>query len=114
MAPIWLRGDADRGSVEVTNFVPGRIDATYEGSTPALLVLTESYYPGWRAFIDGEEVPILLTNLMFQGIVSPAGEHRIEFRFEPDSVRIGQVISVASVILAALLLALGRRRSTRG
>ena len=109
-----FESDADRGSVEVTNFVPGRIDATYEGSTPALLVLTESYYPGWRAFIDGEEVPILLTNLMFQGIVSPAGEHRIEFRFEPDSVRIGQGISAASVILAALLLTLGRRRSTRG
>ncbi len=109
-----FESDADRGSVEVTNFEPGRIDATYEGSTPALLVFTESHYPGWRAFIDGEEVPILLTNLMFQGIVSPAGEHRIEFRFEPDSVRIGQVISVASVILAALLLTLGRRRPSRG
>ena len=72
LAGEWRRygfeSDADGGSVEVTNFVPGRIDATYEGSTPALLVLTESYYPGWRAFIDGEEVPILLTNLMFQAL----------------------------------------------
>ena len=113
LADEWRRygfDDVDHpGSVTVINFEPGRIDATYKGSTPALLVLTESHYPGWRAFIDGEEAPILLTNLMYQGVVSPAGEHSVEFRFEPASVRIGQMISAASVILAVLLLALRRR-----
>lgn len=107
-------GAGDSGSLTVTSYEPGLITGTYEGATPALLVLTESHYPGWRAYIDGKEAPILLTNLMYQGVVSPAGEHSIEFRFEPASVRVGQIISAGSVIVALLLLVLGRRWPARG
>ena len=118
LADEWRRfgfdGGGDPGAVTVTSYGPGLINGTYEGATPALLVLTESHYPGWRAFVDGKETPILLTNLMYQGVVAPAGEHSIEFRFEPASVRIGQIISAGSVIVALLLLALGRRWPARG
>ena len=118
VADEWRRfgfdGGGDPGAVTVTSYGPGLINGTYEGATPALLVLTESHYPGWRAFVDGKETPILLTNLMYQGVVAPAGEHSIEFRFEPASVRIGQIISAGSVIVALLLLALGRRWPARG
>ncbi|MDH7515931.1 MAG: YfhO family protein [Bacteroidota bacterium] len=81
---------------------------TIEAETPAdaILKLSESYYPsGWKATIDGEEVPILRTDYAFRALVVPAGRHRIELSFEPRSYRVGLAVTVATnYLLAAVLL----------
>jgi hypothetical protein len=74
------------------------LDVTATGNN--LLFLSEVYYPhGWKAFIDGRETPIYRLNYLFRGVVVPAGRHRVEMRFDPDSFRIGKNISLASNIL---------------
>ncbi|MBA2448326.1 MAG: YfhO family protein [Chloroflexi bacterium] len=68
------------------------------------LVLADAYYPGWRAFVDGEEVALMRANFLFRGISLPAGEHEVAFLFDPESVRLGVVISAAGVTILVLLL----------
>jgi hypothetical protein len=64
-----------------------------------LLFLSEVYYPhGWKAFIDGQETPIHQLNYLFRGVVVPAGTHRLEMKFDPDSFRYGKNISLVSNI----------------
>jgi MYXO-CTERM domain-containing protein len=70
------------------------------------LVLSEGYYPGWRASIDGREAPVVRVNVMMRGVALPAGEHEIEFRFRSRSIEAGAALSLAGL---ALLVALRRR-----
>jgi hypothetical protein len=81
------------------------------------LVLSDSWYPGWRATVDGAEVPIERANLLFRAVRLTRGEHVVEFRYEPRSVRIGGLISgwsiVASMVLLIGALAWGRWRRRR-
>lgn len=60
-----------------------------------VLVLTDSFYPGWRVYVDGEEREILRANLFFRGVPLQPGEHDVEFRYEPRSFTLGLYISLA-------------------
>jgi hypothetical protein len=68
---------------------------------PAFLVLTDTYYPGWKATVDGESAEIYPTDLMFRGIFVPAGDHTIEFSYEPGSFKVGAALSLLSVLALA-------------
>ncbi|MGI8474774.1 MAG: YfhO family protein, partial [Thermomicrobiales bacterium] len=80
------------------------------------VVLSETYASGWHAYLDGEPVPIYLTDGLLRGVAAPAGAHRIDFRYEPASLRLGLWISLASLLLVAIVGAGAvreRRRSRR-
>jgi hypothetical protein len=70
----------------------------------SFLVLSDAFYPGWRAYIDGVEQPILRGNLMFRVVQVPEGQHDVVFRFEPTSVLLGLRISLVAVAVALGLL----------
>jgi hypothetical protein len=77
----------------------------YKASTDQFAVFSEIFYDaGWKAFIDGKESTILQTNYVLRGMKIPAGEHMIEFKFEPDSYAIGSKAAVGSSIIIWLLL----------
>jgi uncharacterized membrane protein YfhO len=97
------------GSVNLTSEEAGKATLRVEASDDALLVFNESYYPGWKAFINGAPSPIYRTNYLFQGIVVPRGNHTVEFRFESTSFRIGALISGVSLIAFLTLLFLTKR-----
>jgi hypothetical protein len=77
---------------------------TLKASTPvpALLVLTDQFYPGWNATIDGAPAKIYHVNIFFRGVLLPAGEHTIEFRYEPFSVTLGLILSALVILGFAL------------
>jgi hypothetical protein len=81
---------------------------TYQGesSTPQFAVFSEVYYDrGWKAFIDGQESPIVRVNYVLRGLSVPAGKHKIEFRFEPASYHNGRrVTAFSQFILIGLIL----------
>ena len=74
------------------------------------MVLSDTYYPGWRAFVDGVERPILRANHVFRAVVVPAGAQEVVFSYEPDSFRYGLLVSVAAVALWLGLAWSGGRR----
>jgi Bacterial membrane protein YfhO len=79
----------------------------------AVLVLADSYYPGWKAFVDGSEEVIRRANLFFRAVRLPAGNHTVEFRYEPRSFAIGLAISVITLVALAVttILVAFRKRS---
>ncbi|MCS7315992.1 MAG: YfhO family protein [Bryobacterales bacterium] len=83
-----------------------------EAASDAFLVSSETWYPGWRAWVDGREVQLYLTNAAFRGLFVPAGRHRIRMRFEPGVFRWGTGLS--TLACAGCIAALIRRRSTAG
>jgi hypothetical protein len=68
----------------------------------AILVLADSYYPGWKAFVDGREEVIRRANLFFRAIRLPVGNHTVEFRYEPRSFAIGLAISATTLVAIAV------------
>lgn len=80
-----------------------------------VLVLADSFYPGWRVYVNGEEKEILRANLFFRGVVLSPGEQLVEFRYQPRSFTIGLVISLvvlSGVVVWSIALFIIRRRAT--
>ncbi len=69
-------------------------------TAPGYLVVSDTYYPGWRAYVDGRPVPILRANWLFRAVALPAGEHTVEMRYEPPLAGLGWLVAG----LAALAL----------
>ena len=64
-----------------------------------LLFLSDTFYPGWRAFIDGQETPIIKANYTFQAVEVPAGKHSVVFHFLPSSFSWGTKLTIISLVL---------------
>jgi len=87
-----------------------------------LLFFSETYYPeGWKAYLDGKEIPIYRVNYLFRAVVVPGGIHRLEMKFEPSGFSLGKNLSLlANVIVIGGLGYFGldrwlkRRREGRG
>jgi Bacterial membrane protein YfhO len=94
-------------SARIVEYSPHRVRVAASTRDDALLVLTDTYYPGWQAFVDGQPQPLVRGDLLFRVVPVPAGEHTVELRFEPTSVRIGLLVSLLAVLVAvtALLVA---------
>lgn len=71
-------------------------------SNNGLLVLTDSYYPGWKAYIDDTQTSIYQVNLSQRAVILPAGTHTIRFSYQPQSFFIGKIITVSSMIIVSL------------
>ena len=107
-APVGAPGQA-----EILSYAPEQVVISTTLPGPGYLVLSDAGYPGWRAWVDGTAAPVLNANLLFRAVALPAGTHEVVFRFEPDSLRRGAVVSLlaAGVVLCMLLLAWFYRRS---
>jgi hypothetical protein len=82
-------------------------------SHDGVLVLADSFYPGWKAFVDGNETKILRANHFFRGVVLPKGAHRVEFRYEPWSFKLGWIIStftLTGILVVSLCMFLRQRK----
>jgi hypothetical protein len=77
-------------------------------SSPQFAVFSEMYYDkGWNAYLDGKLVPHVKANYVLRGMAIPAGQHAIEFKFEPRAVALSKTITTVSTILLLLLLVAG-------
>jgi len=74
-----------------------------DSSAPAVLVISQMYYPGWRATIDGVETQVYPVNAALTGIIVSSGSHDVRLFFQPASFRIGFAISLVSLIIVGLL-----------
>ena len=84
------------------NFLSLRVASPSDG----LLVITDNYYPGWRAFVDDKEVKIYRANYAFRAISVPEGEHTIIFTYQPNSITLGSLLSVCTAILIGIFFIL--------
>jgi hypothetical protein len=86
-----------------------KIEYTFHSKMPQFAVLSEVYYPlGWDAFIDGKKADYVKTNYILRGMFVPAGDHQIEFIFEPKSFSIGRTVTIIAniIVFLSMILAL--------
>lgn len=108
--PLPLPAEASQPASRATLVEYGQSHVVVEAtaSQPGLLVLGDMYHPGWRVTVNGQPAGLLRTNHVLRGVLVPAGQHRVEFRFQPSSLRNGGLISLAALLVLAGLLALDR------
>ncbi|MCI0340420.1 MAG: YfhO family protein [Planctomycetales bacterium] len=97
--------------VRVESDAPDEVALRATMAADGLLVLADTWFPGWGATVDGSPAPVLPANAMLRAVPVPSGEHRVVLRYAPGSFRAGLALSAAAlaVLLAA---ALARRRGT--
>jgi uncharacterized membrane protein YfhO len=113
-AVVFLEGyDGDPGgsgsfrAAEVINYRPNRVEVKVGAGEKGFLVLTDVWYPGWKCTVDGEEVPVYRADYVFRAVPVGPGEHEVVFCFEPDSYRVGRLVTrIALAVLPALVLVL--------
>ncbi|MEQ1712655.1 MAG: hypothetical protein ABL908_14815, partial [Hyphomicrobium sp.] len=79
----WLA--AAQGEAKLLDWRPGRIEIDVVAPAAGVLIVHDTYYPGWVARIDGEATPILRADTLFRGVEVPAGRHRVVMQFAPLS-----------------------------
>jgi hypothetical protein len=107
-----LRGDPTAGAGRI-RWLPGSNHSVrLEVDAPArsLLVLTDTWYPGWTVTVDGERAPLERVNWHFKGVYLEPGVHRVRFEFRPRGIVPGAVVSVIGLLfLVGIVIAGGRR-----
>lgn len=90
------------GTARITLYAPNKVEIDVDTSHESMLVLTDNYYNGWSATIDGKDTDIYRGNYTFRAVKVPAGAHKVRFVYEPKSFFYGALISaftLGSVVL---------------
>ncbi len=95
-------------AARITRYEPREVVVEVDAPAAGVLVLTDTWYPGWRAAVDGVPIPIHPANHLVRAVPVAAGRHVVVFRYEPASVRIGALVSAASVLALVGLFSRGR------
>jgi hypothetical protein len=93
----------------VVEYSPQRVTIDVQTASPGILVLSDTWYPGWYATVDGQDVEILQVNYALRGVYVDRGVHQVEFRFRPPSLYVGAAISFGALFAAALIMWLDGR-----
>lgn len=91
------------GQVEMTSYKNNAVSYQVNTTGRALLVTADSYYTGWKAYIDGQPADILEVDYLNRGVIVEEGEHVVEFRFEPYEKTVGIPCQIAGIVLCLIL-----------
>ncbi len=105
-----------RGVTEaiIKEYGANRVVIEAEAEEPGILVLSDVYYPGWKAYVDGVEEEIYRINGIIRGVPVQEGTHEVEFIYSPMSFRAGVLLSVTSLIILGLAALSGAPPKGRG
>lgn len=93
-----LNGTAAAGTSEIITQQPGYWQIETDSERPALLVLSETFYPGWRVTVDGEAAELLKAYTVVRAVCVPAGRHTVEWRYVPTVFMIGGALSLLALV----------------
>jgi hypothetical protein len=92
---------ATSSEANITRYAPKHITVKTRSSTAGLLLLNDRWHPDWKVTVDGQATPLLRANFLMRGVSVPAGEHTVEYRFDPPHQALWASLSA---VMAALLL----------
>ncbi len=99
--------------VTITGYGPNEIDIQANARFDGYVVLSEVYAPGWRAFVDGQEVPVVRANYLFRALPIPSGAHQIRMIYDPLSYKVGAIISGLTLLITFGIFAWAVQRKFR-
>ena len=110
-APCRRAGEpGPAGVVGATRWRLEGFDAEVAATRPAMLVVSQAWFPGWRASVDGHPAPVVRVDGVVQGVPVGAGRHLVALRYRPPGLLTGALVSAASLVGLTLWAALHRRR----
>lgn len=112
--PESATGEAFSGSIAFTDYRPNSISLKTQSNKARFLVLADNYYPGWKAYVNGKEQPVLRVDYTLRGLLLEKGTNTIVFAFKPQSFSWGAGLSMLTLVgLLAALFFLRPRQSRR-
>ncbi|TAK01213.1 hypothetical protein EPO44_09180 [bacterium] len=103
-----LKKDVFRAEAAILRYTNQEVTIRASLNSSGILVLADSFYPGWRVYVDGKEEEILRANFLFRGVLLPSGEHVVEFQYQPYWFKVGLVLSLVAASLLLFLILLNR------
>lgn len=103
---ITLEGKGKVSEVKLTSYKTNSISLEVSTDKPALLVMAESDYPGWKAYVNGKATEIVEVNYANKGIVLESGDSSIEFKYVPTMFIGGMVLIIVSIVICITILIL--------
>ncbi len=100
-------------AVRIVSYGPESVEIEVELAAPGYLVLTDAWYPGWGATVNGEPALIYRADVLFRAVAVDAGPHRVVFTFRPVSLRIGAGVSLAGLVVLIVVAALALSKANR-
>jgi hypothetical protein len=111
-SPAAAAGVAGAAKVEWTRWSVNAFEVDVNAPEPSVLVISQTEYPGWKAWIDGKPAALTRANYVFPAIFVPPGSHHVRFSFEPSSFKAGLALSLlATAILGVMVFRSGSDRS---
>jgi hypothetical protein len=104
---------AELGTARVTYRGGTRVGIEAEAKADCVLVLSDAYYPGWSATIDGAAADIFPAYYVYRGLVLPAGRHEVVYTYLPWTFKAGMTVSITTLIVVSLCAALLLRRKRK-
>jgi hypothetical protein len=96
--------------VEVLHYDPSRVRIAADMACRGMVILTDTWFPGWRAEVDGKPAHIYETYGALRGVVVERGSHTVEMRYRPGSLIAGSILTAAATLLAAVTALVVRKR----
>lgn len=93
--------DSSHDAVEIVDYKSERVSISVTTDQPGYLILADSWYPGWNAFVDGQPAPIYRADILFRAVRIEPGTHTVVFEYRPMSFVLGAVISIISLLILA-------------
>jgi uncharacterized membrane protein YfhO len=101
--------DASADRASFTTYEADRFRLRSSTGESGLLMLSEAYYPAWKAYVDGRPVPLYVADHVLRAVPVPAGEHTVELRYESSPLRVGLAVSLISYLMLIALAVAGTR-----
>jgi len=100
-------------TIKVERYTANRVVVRVNATRSGILLIADTWYPGWKATVDGHTAPLYRADHALRATEVPEGEHVVQFRFAPTSIAIGAAISLATSAFALLLVLAGCFRGLR-
>ncbi len=95
--------DIFSGSVSVLKYTPNKITVQTNSNSNSILFLSDNFYPGWKAYVDGQKKEIYRADYAFRAVIVPSGTHKVVFEYKPESFYIGILTSLSALLISLLI-----------
>ncbi len=90
-------------NADIINYLPNEVTIHTTTVNPTILMLTDTYYPGWKVYLDNLESKILIANGIYRAVEIPEGEHKVVFSYKPNSFKYGAFVTLISLLFLILI-----------
>jgi hypothetical protein len=109
-----VRSPGPAGTSEVTRREASHRTVDVRADRPAVVVVSEAWFPGWHATVDGRAAPVVRVDGILQGVPIGGGHHTVELRYRPPGLRAGALVSALTAAALAIAAVVSRRRRHSG